>query len=127
MTSSDIWSRIDRYRNATDKTLSAVAADLGIGVSMLMMVKSGARSLSGKAEYKLECAEIAAGLREPGPKLGHTDVVREERATYGSGKIRISALQSTVAAITRDLTQLAASLATVQHDLETLAKEQDEI
>ena len=57
------WSRIDAYRNATGKTLQEVSDAIGVGRSMLMMVKSGRRNLSGKALYRLEQAEIEAGLK----------------------------------------------------------------
>ncbi|HMO51911.1 MAG TPA: helix-turn-helix transcriptional regulator [Kiritimatiellia bacterium] len=63
------WHRIDAYRNKTGKTLDVVADDLGISKSMLMMVKSGRRNLSGKSLFKLEEAEIAAGLKTRPPRV----------------------------------------------------------
>ena len=62
------WEQIDSYRNRTGKKLAEVAADLGISVSMLMMIKSGKNHVSPKGQYRLEQAEIKAGLRNPEPK-----------------------------------------------------------
>ena len=59
------WGRIDAYRCKTGKTLAKVAEDLGVSVSMLMMVKTGRRNLSGKALYRLHAAERAAGRAPP--------------------------------------------------------------
>lgn len=39
-----------------------IAKDLGVGVPMLMMVKSGQRGLSAKSLYRLAEAEKAAGI-----------------------------------------------------------------
>lgn len=57
------WHRIDLYRVKTGKTLAEVASDLGVGVSMLMMVKTGKRALSRKVIYRLEQAEADAGIK----------------------------------------------------------------
>ncbi len=59
------WERLEKYRVKTGKTWPEVADDIGLGKSMLMMVKTGKRSLSSKALYRLEQAEIDAGIRAP--------------------------------------------------------------
>jgi transcriptional regulator with XRE-family HTH domain len=46
-------------------TWKQVAEKIGVGVTMLMMVKSGRRNLSNKTLYRLEQAEVAAGLQPP--------------------------------------------------------------
>ena len=63
------WERIENYRNKTGKTWPEVAQDLGIGKSMLMMVKTGKRSLSSKVIYRLTEAEKTAGIQTPLDKL----------------------------------------------------------
>ncbi len=60
------WQRIDNFRNKTGKNLDQVAEAIGVGKSMLMMVKSGQRHLSTRALYRLEQAERAAGIAPPG-------------------------------------------------------------
>ena len=67
---SDIkWSsdfeRLERLRVGQGLTWKQVAEKIGVGVTMLMMVKSGRRNLSNKTLYRLEQAEIAAGLHSP--------------------------------------------------------------
>jgi len=46
-------------------TWKQVAEKIGVGVTMLMMVKSGRRNLSNKVLYRLEQAEVAVGLQPP--------------------------------------------------------------
>jgi transcriptional regulator with XRE-family HTH domain len=59
------FNRIDQYHIHTGKTWAEVASDLGVGVSALMMVKSGKRGVSDKVIYRLAQAEIAAGIEAP--------------------------------------------------------------
>ena len=59
------WDRLENYRIKTGKTWQQVGADIGLGKSMLMMVKTGRRDMSPKALYRLEQAEIEAGIKRP--------------------------------------------------------------
>ena len=72
--------RVEEYRIKAGKTWDQVASDIGLSRSMLMMIKSGKRNLSAKALYRLEQAEISAGIR-PSPS------VRENPAEYGRSLI----------------------------------------
>lgn len=69
------WDRLENYRIKTGKTWQQVGADIGLGKSMLMMVKTGRRDMSPKALYRLEQAEIEAGIKRPGG-------VKEEPGQY---------------------------------------------
>lgn len=88
--------------------MAKMASDLGIGVSMLMMVKSGKRNLSAKALYRLEEAERIAGIKPPIPNIqevderkrtvteADVDFYRSENARFILQELRES-LQRTVA------------------------------
>lgn len=59
------WQRIQALRLKTSSTWADIAGMLGVGVSTLMMVKSGRRGMSDKLLYRLAQAEIAAGIEAP--------------------------------------------------------------
>ena len=75
------WERIDFYRLKTGKTLDQVSDAIGVGRSMLMMVKSGKRNLSAKAEFRLAEAEREAGIETPLKRLEDELVIRGEIST----------------------------------------------
>jgi transcriptional regulator with XRE-family HTH domain len=56
---------MDRLRLTQGLTWKQVAEKLGVGVSMLMLVKTGRRNISKKILFRLEQTEIAVGLRPP--------------------------------------------------------------
>ena len=88
------WDRLENYRVKTGKTWPEVADDIGLGKSMLMMVKTGRRSLSSKAIYRLEQAEIKAGLRKaPLQPM----VVQEPPAIYPARPLTLEALRDYMA------------------------------
>jgi transcriptional regulator with XRE-family HTH domain len=58
-------ARLDRLHAVRGETWAQVAADLGVSVAMLMMVRTGKRNLSAKAIYRLQEAERAAGIPAP--------------------------------------------------------------
>ncbi|RYG95367.1 MAG: hypothetical protein EON58_14320 [Alphaproteobacteria bacterium] len=60
-----VADRLERFRIATQATWADVAKDIGLSQSMIYQVKSGARQLSPKAEYRLAAAERKAGLAPP--------------------------------------------------------------
>ena len=117
------WHRIDAYRNKTGKTLDEVAEDLEVSKSMLMMVKSGRRNLSGKALYRLDQAEKEAGIvestREIDPSLStrgqgktlafspkNSAAMREDRPGYGTGVLAdLAALRRDIAGLESELTK----------------------
>lgn len=70
-----VFRRLRRFQVCEGMTWSKVAKRLGIGVSMLMMVKRGERNLSAKALYRLEQAE-----REVADRKSRAERVVEELA-----------------------------------------------
>jgi transcriptional regulator with XRE-family HTH domain len=60
---SALFERLQRLRRLQGLTWNQVGQKLGVGVGMLMMVKTGRRNLSEKALARLEWAEVEAGLR----------------------------------------------------------------
>ncbi len=59
------WARVEKYRLHTGQKWEDIAKKLGVGVSALMMAKSGRRGLSSKVIYRLAQAEVEAGLEKP--------------------------------------------------------------
>ncbi len=57
------FERLARLRNSQELTWNQLAQKLGVGVSMLMMVKSGKRNLSEKVMIRLEWMEVDAGIK----------------------------------------------------------------
>lgn len=89
------WDRLENYRVKTGKTWPEVADDIGLGKSMLMMVKTGRRSLSSKALYRLEQAEIKAGIRKAPPR--QPLMVQEELVKYPNRPLTLEALRDYMA------------------------------
>src|SRR5208283_2427083 len=58
------FQRLRRFQVSEGLTWAQVAEKLGVGVSMLMMVKRGHRNLSEKALYRLEQAELEIAERK---------------------------------------------------------------
>ena len=104
------WHRIDLYRVKTGKTLAEVASDLGVGVSMLMMVKTGKRALSRKVIYRLEQAEADAGIKRP-------EGVAEDSGQYTT---RAQNLE-----IRRELREMKKDLATMDKRVDAMMKRLD--
>lgn len=113
------WARIDTYRNKTGKTLDEVAEDLEVSKSMLMMVKSGRRNLSGKALYRLDQAEKEAGIDSTVSTRGHSynvetlafspknsAAMHEDRPGYGVGVLAdLAALRRDIAGLESEFTK----------------------
>jgi transcriptional regulator with XRE-family HTH domain len=59
-----VFQRLRKYQVGEGLTWEQVARKLGVGVSMLMMVKRGHRNLSPKALYRLEQAELEVAKRK---------------------------------------------------------------
>ncbi|MEW6306161.1 MAG: LexA family transcriptional regulator [Verrucomicrobiota bacterium] len=57
---------MERLRLKQGLTWRQVGEQLGVGVAMLMMLKSGRRNLSKKVQYRLEEWECRTGLSAPG-------------------------------------------------------------
>lgn len=87
------WERIDNYRNKTGQTLDQVAKAIGVGKSMLMMVKSGKRHLSSKALYRLEQAELEAGISSP-ENITESHNIEEQLVSIGKTLLEIRFLLS---------------------------------
>lgn len=85
------WERIDNYRNKTGQTLDQVAEAIGLGKSMLMMVKSGKRHLSSKALYRLEQAELEAGISSP-KNITESHSIEEQLVSIGKTLLEIRSL-----------------------------------
>jgi transcriptional regulator with XRE-family HTH domain len=62
---SSIAERLQKLRLEKQFTWEQLADMVGLTASMLYQVKRGERGLSDKALYRLEQAEITAGLRPP--------------------------------------------------------------
>jgi len=60
---NSVFRRLRQLQVSEGLTWGQVARKLGVGVSMLMMVKRGERNLSAKALYRLEQAESEAAER----------------------------------------------------------------
>lgn len=58
-----VFKRLERLRRLQGLSWNEVGQKLGVGVGMLMMVKTGRRSLSEKVLARLEWAEVEAGLK----------------------------------------------------------------
>ena len=92
------WQRIDNFRVKTGKNLDQVAEAIGVGKSMLMMVKSGKRHLGRRALYRLEEAERAAGIAPP---ENITEYHFEEKPLLERAVIALERLERTVGALER--------------------------
>lgn len=122
VTTSDIFSRIENLRIKTDRTWAQMSDVLGLGVSMLMMVKSGKRGLSAKALYRLENAEREAGIAPPkvsveeAVELAHVqpDDVAEMRRRDQA----VRQLDTIIARVEKDLGALKSVANFLRHPLE---------
>ena len=74
---SSIAERLQKLRLKKQFTWEQLADMVGLTASMLYQVKRGERGLSDKALYRLEQAEIVAGLRSP--------AVHEENCCHARG------------------------------------------
>ena len=91
------WDRLENYRVKTGKTWPQVAEDIGLGKSMLMMVKTGKRSLSSKAIYLLEQAEIASGIKASEPSVEYVEkrcYIQESEKASGKQKSTTQRLEN---------------------------------
>lgn len=61
-TLSPLYRRLDRLRIVTNKTWAEISTLLDIDRSMFFHIKAGRRKLSEKAIFRLEQAEIEAGI-----------------------------------------------------------------
>ena len=73
---SSIAERLQKLRLKKQFTWEQLADMVGLTASMLYQVKRGERGLSDKALYRLEQAEIVAGLRSPA--VHETDASKSE-------------------------------------------------
>lgn len=64
-TLSPLYRRVDRLRIVTNKTWAEISTLLDIDRSMFFHIKAGRRKLSEKAVFRLEQAEIEAGISPP--------------------------------------------------------------
>ncbi len=62
MSSGDTFSRLENLKTVRQWTWKETADALGLGVSAMMMLKSGKRVLSQKAMHRMEIEEIKAGI-----------------------------------------------------------------
>jgi transcriptional regulator with XRE-family HTH domain len=72
-----IFPRIQRLRLKQGWTWERVSQELGVSKVMLHYVKTGKRALSGKVLYRLEEAEIRAGLKQQKKEIDSRDTERE--------------------------------------------------
>jgi transcriptional regulator with XRE-family HTH domain len=122
------WERIDFYRLKTGKTLDQVSDAIGVGRSMLMMVKSGKRNLSAKAEFRLAEAEREAGIETPLKRLEDELVIRGEISTplvelrQKDAKLAklLDAAAPQIRAMSDSLGRFAARFDTVESKLDTV-------
>ena len=122
------WERIDFYRLKTGKTLDQVSDAIGVGRSMLMMVKSGKRNLSAKAEFRLAEAEREAGIETPLKRLEDELVIRGETSTplvelrQTDAKLAklLDAAAPQIRAMSDSLGRFAARFDTVESKLDTV-------
>jgi transcriptional regulator with XRE-family HTH domain len=83
-----IPERLQNLRLKKQLTWERLAVSLDLTVSMLFQVKAGNRNLSDKALYRLEQAEIAAGLRPPpSPKASSSKLENSDLDT-GLNRLR---------------------------------------
>jgi transcriptional regulator with XRE-family HTH domain len=84
-----VAERLLNLRLRKQLTWEQLADLLGMAVSMLYHVKRGNRNLSEKALFRLEQAEIAAGLRRPAPQ--ETSTSKHENSDLQIGLKRLHA------------------------------------
>ena len=64
-----LFLRLERLREVTGKTWEKIAGELGVDRSLIYHVKAESRNLSPKVIYRLEKAEIEAGIAAPAKTL----------------------------------------------------------
>jgi len=80
--------RLQNLRLKKQLTWEQLADLLGLTVAMLYHVKRGFRNLSEKAVYRLEQAEVAAGLRRPAPQETSTSKNENPDLELGLKRLR---------------------------------------
>ncbi len=70
----DLSKRLVQLKKLEELTWNELAEKLGVGISMLMMVKRGERQLSNKVMVRLEWAEVEAGIK---PESEISEAARE--------------------------------------------------
>ena len=122
----DAFKRLDRYRVSQNITWKDVAHKLGVGVSMLMMIKTGQRNLGKKALFKLEQAEIEAGIitpnRQPLADLERDSNSAPVRNLGNSKKLKISEIEKAIQEIKKAAIALNTGVLALEKTVEELKK-----
>lgn len=98
--SSQIFTeRLEALKLGRDLTDEELSVKVGLSRRMLYLIRTGKSSITRKTWYKLEQAEIAAGLRGP-------TAVRETHGIYESAEFKREVLEE-MGGIKKDLDQLS--------------------
>ena len=83
-----IPERLHKLRLKEQLTWEQLALSLGLTVAMLHHVRRGIRNLSQKAQYRLEHAEINAGLRSPTSRKSSSSTLEDSDLEIGLNRLR---------------------------------------
>lgn len=98
-TSQNFTSRLEALKLRRDLTDEELAEKVGLSRRMLYLIRKKNASITRKTWFKLEQAEIEAGLRGPA-------AIREEQGSYESGVLKREALEE-MGGIKKDLDALS--------------------
>lgn len=126
----DTFSRLDRFRVSQNITWRDVARRLGVSVSTIMMVKTGQRNLGKKPLFKLNAAEIEAGISHsknvPVRFLNDSNSSPMMNLTEGSlsiKKLKILDLRDDVAALNASLEMITKTVKAIHKRVWELEKD----
>ena len=114
--------RLEVLREKQRWTWQQLAEKLDLSVSMLMMVKRGHRELGKRAQWRLDDAEVAAGLRTNPSLVFRAAEALVEKIGFASEEEGGAKYSETILALEKPKLEAIAELNDVRRELETLAE-----